>query len=274
MICIKRPSIHNLQLCRTISTIRPSLSQLGTKFNAKIPSNTNSQNIFSSKIGGFKKLLSSINLSSSGGAVKDANGLFNIKNLDHYTGFYQLQEHAKDMITQLSKEANDFDLHSQDKKRNLVHIFDDISNELCRVADLAEFVRTTHPDVNYRQAANMAFASISQMVEKLNTNLVLYKKLKSAYTLAMEDRTANMDECDKRVCNLFLNDFEQSGIHLDQKTRNRFVSVNDQLLGYITKFQASTQQPTEIEYRNIEPKFVKLYLLFSSFRPGFEQKGL
>lgn len=96
------------------------------------------------------------------------------------------------------------------------------------------------------------------MVEKLNTNLPLYKKLKEAYTLAQTNRTTNMDECDKRVCNLFLNDFEQSGIHLDQKTRNKFVNVNDQLLHHITKFQANTQAPTHIDYKDIDSKFIKL----------------
>lgn len=145
-------------VCRTFSRFsKTNLSQLGTTFNAKIPSNTNNKNVFSYQMGTFKKLLSSINLNSSGSASSgtETNGLFNIKNLDHYSGFYELQEHAKRMINELSQEANDFNLYSINKKRNIVHIFDDISNELCRVADLAEFVRTSHPDINYRQAANM-----------------------------------------------------------------------------------------------------------------------
>ena len=70
-----------------------------------------------------------------------------------------------------------------------------------------------------------------------------------------------MDECDKRVCNLFLNDFEQSGIHLDQTTRNKFVNVNDQLLDYMAQFQASTQAPTQISFKDIEQKFIQLYVL-------------
>ena len=134
------------------------LNKLGVTFNQKIPPNSTDTN-FSSKIGGFKKLLSSINLSS---AAKNSysNGIFGIKNLDHYHGFELLQEQAKNRIDQLTKEANDFDLYSSNKKRNLVHIFDDISNELCRVADLAEFVRTSHPDLNYRNSANMVNHSI------------------------------------------------------------------------------------------------------------------
>lgn len=97
-------------------------------------------------------------------------------------------------------------------------------------------------------------------MEKLNTNLPLYKKLKEAHSLAIRGETSNMDECDKRVCNLFLNDFEQSGIHLDLKTRNKFVNVNDQLLSCITRFQASTQAPTEINFKDVDPKFTHLWV--------------
>lgn len=131
-------------------------NKLGITFNQKIPAVSSNAN-FSNRIVNFKKLISShmsINLSSTARS-SNINGLFGIKNLDHYEGFQILQEQAKNRIDQLTKEANDFDLYSPNRDRNLVHIFDDISNELCRVADLAEFVRTSHPDLQYRQAANM-----------------------------------------------------------------------------------------------------------------------
>ena len=83
-------------------------------------------------------------------------------------------------------------------------------------------------------------------------------KLKQAYILAESKQTSNMDDCDKRVCNLFLYDFELSGIHLDITTRNKFVTVNDQLLNYITQFQANTQAPSQIDYKDIDHKFIKL----------------
>ena len=135
---------------------KPSLSHLGTTFNQKIPSDEKS-NQFSYAIPDFKKLLTSINLNSIDRPKnkESIKGLFGLNHLDHFDGFYELQENAKRRIIQLSNEANDYDLSSNNKNRNLVHIFDDISNELCRVADLAEFVRTSHPDINYRQAANM-----------------------------------------------------------------------------------------------------------------------
>ena len=48
----------------------------------------------------------------------------------------------------------------------MVEIFDDLSDTLCKVADMAEFVRVAHPDTKFQQAAENACIAISGMVEK------------------------------------------------------------------------------------------------------------
>ena len=59
-------------------------------------------------------------------------------------------------------------------------IFDDLSDELCRVADMAEFVRLAHPDQQVAFAAQEACINISGLVEQLNTHTGIYEKLKEA----------------------------------------------------------------------------------------------
>ena len=75
----------------------------------------------------------------------------------------KILENAEKRVKELIREGFS---SSNSQHRKLVEIFDDISNELCCVADLAEFVRTSHPNINYRQSADMSFASIAQIVEK------------------------------------------------------------------------------------------------------------
>lgn len=52
------------------------------------------------------------------------------------------------------------------RKRNMVEIFDELSDTLCKVADLAEFIRIAHPNIEFVEAAEDASISLSSVVEK------------------------------------------------------------------------------------------------------------
>jgi len=98
---------------------------------------------------------------------------------------------------------------------------------------MADFVRVAHPSEQYASAAGHACASISSLVETLNTNTVIYSALKSVLD---NGDVVPTDEVDRRVAELFLFDFEQSGIHLPASDRCRFVELSERILALGSAF--------------------------------------
>ena len=60
-----------------------------------------------------------------------AQGLFNIPQLVNANGFKELQQEAETRTAQLINEATDVN-----RTRKLVTVFDELSDTLCRVADM------------------------------------------------------------------------------------------------------------------------------------------
>src|SRR5438128_7962425 len=83
-------------------------------------------------------------------------GLFGDDTLKDPSGFYVLRERAKVEADTLVREAL-----NPSRKRKMVEIFDNLSNCLCRVADLAEFVRMGHPQPRFSFAAEEASIAVS-----------------------------------------------------------------------------------------------------------------
>lgn len=125
----------------------------------------------------------------------------------------------------------------------MVEIFDDLSDTLCQVADLAEFIRIAHPQSKYSMAAEDAAVAITSLVEKLNTNKSLYDALKA---VVEEGDSVPTDEVDNHVAKLFLVDFEQSGIHLDKNKRKKIVELNDFALHLGSSFMHYCHVPRSV----------------------------
>lgn len=185
---------------------------------------------------------------------KSKGGLFGIEQLTSYDGFYLLQEGACNRCEELMKETL-----SPNRTRKMVDIFDDLSNTLCEVADLAEFIRVAHPDVEFRHAAENVTTSISGVVEKLNTNRELYEALKNSVINGDKFPT---NEVDQHVSNLFLFDFEQSGIHLPENERDKVVKLNDNILNCGQAFMSNASKP-KIVSKEIAPQPIRPY--FSNY---------
>lgn len=80
-------------------------------------------------------------------------------------------------------------------------------------------------------------------MEKLNTDRELYGALKGASGHNDITHTTPVDE---HVSQLFLFDFEQSGIHLDNERRSRVVYLNDFILYTGQQFAANAMRPASV----------------------------
>ncbi|GAV05410.1 hypothetical protein RvY_15550 [Ramazzottius varieornatus] len=184
---------------------------------------------------------------------KKRRGLFGNPLLADASGFYLLKEQAEIDSDALVREAT-----STERTRNVVEIFDELSDVLCRVADLAECVRLLHGESNFAQAAEEAHSSMSNLVEQLNTNRPLYNSLRKCVE---KGDIKPMDDVDKHTARLFLVDFELAGIHLEEAKRRRVVQLNSRILSAGSKFLR----------RCYEPRYVKESQVPEEIKPYFEQ---
>lgn len=183
--------------------------------------------------------------------TNENSGLFCVDELRTYDGFYLLKENVIHSTQNLINEAT-----NPYRTRKIVSIFDDLSDTLCRVADLAEFVRVAHPDQRFSRAAEDACVVISGIVEKLNTNKQLYDSLRRSLEHGDILPTTEVDEL---VAKLFLFDFEQSGIHLREDKRWEVVALNDYILQLGQQFMTATFSSRSIPKEHIPAQLGHLF---------------
>jgi intermediate peptidase len=111
---------------------------------------------------------------------------------------------------------------------------DRLSDIICCVVDTAEVIRHVHPCKKMAQAADSAHNVLSNYLNRLNTHTGLYNVTfffltKKALVATYEDPVINlgMSDQEKRVAKLLIMDFKQSGIHMPEEKRARFVELND-----------------------------------------------
>lgn len=109
----------------------------------------------------------------------------------------------------------------------LVKHFDRLSDLLCRVIDLADFVRSTHPDQGMRTAATQAYGNMYQYMNVLNTTPELNNQLKAAYEI--KEVTESWTEEERRVMDMLKRDFAKSAINMPQHIRTRFVTLSQEI---------------------------------------------
>uniref|UniRef100_A0A8C0F085 Mitochondrial intermediate peptidase n=1 Tax=Bubo bubo TaxID=30461 RepID=A0A8C0F085_BUBBB len=176
-------------------------------------------------------------------------GLFGVPELNCPEGFQEAQDKALQESEQLVQKAC-----STPPGPETVMIFDQLSDGLCRVADLADFVKIAHPDFAFREAAEEACRSIGTVVEKLNTDVELCQSLRRL--LADEIVMRSLDPETRRVAELFMFDFEISGIHLDEEKRKKAVNLNVRILDLCNEFLIGAHLPNKID-KHVLPEHIR-----------------
>ncbi|OCT96097.1 mitochondrial intermediate peptidase isoform X1 [Xenopus laevis] len=167
-------------------------------------------------------------------------GLFGVPELSSPEGFQIVEDNALRNTESLVERVC-----SSPPSAETVRLFDQLSNELCKVADLADFVKVAHPDSSYREAAEEACRNIGTMVEKLNTNTDLCQSLRCL--LGNQQVMDSLDPETRRVAELFLIDFEISGIHLDEEKRKKAVNLNVVISDLSSEFLLGANLPNRID---------------------------
>uniref|UniRef100_A0A0B6ZZD4 Peptidase M3A/M3B catalytic domain-containing protein n=1 Tax=Arion vulgaris TaxID=1028688 RepID=A0A0B6ZZD4_9EUPU len=168
----------------------------------------------------------------------EKTGLFGIHELRDPTGFFLLKQGVEERVFRLLEEAS-----SSTRNRKMVMVFDELSDTLCKVADMADFVRVAHQNKDVAQAAEETCVELASLVEQLNTNVALHQALQTVLT---EGDKFPTDSVDQRVAELFMFDFQQSGIHLEDEKRKEFVKLNGNIHLLGTFFQRGSQKPVSI----------------------------
>ena len=101
-----------------------------------------------------------------------------------------------------------------------------LSDSLCRVLDVADFVRATHPDDRFQKAATQAWAYLFEYMNVLNTTPGLNAQLRKAVSTPEIVKAWNEEE--RTVAQNLLRDFAQSAIDLPKDKRDRFVDLSSQ----------------------------------------------
>lgn len=123
---------------------------------------------------------------------------------------------------------------SIDEYKGMVRELDRLSDLLCRVIDLADFVRGTHPNRRIQQAAHKAYAIMFQYMNQLNTTTVLNDQIKKA--AAIPEIWDSWSEQERVVANILIEDFARSAINLPEGTRQRFVHLSGKIADVGTDF--------------------------------------
>ena len=152
-------------------------------------------------------------------------GLFQNRYLTEPGGFEEFADRtltkAKKIVEQVLKAS------SIDDYKHIARRLDRLSDLLCRVIDLSDFVRATHPDTAMQAAATRAYATMFEYMNILNTTQGLDTQLNIA--INNPEIVAGWSEEELVVAEILQKDFAKSAIDLPESQREHFVLLSQEI---------------------------------------------
>ncbi|KAK3697610.1 Mitochondrial intermediate peptidase [Vermiconidia calcicola] len=105
---------------------------------------------------------------------------------------------------------------------------DRLSDLLCRVIDLSDFVRSVHPDPEIQAAAHQAYGMMFEYMNVLNTTTGLNDQLKKASRIPEVYNSWSEEE--RTVAAILEKDFSKSAIDLEDTDRQAFVDISNEVV--------------------------------------------
>ncbi|KAF2716602.1 mitochondrial intermediate peptidase [Polychaeton citri CBS 116435] len=129
----------------------------------------------------------------------------------------------------------------EDLKRS-ARDMDRLSDLLCRVIDLSDFIRSVHPDRRVQMAATQAYATMFEYMNVLNTTPGLNEQLIRA--INTPEVWQSWSEEEKVVATMLHKDFAKSAIDMEDEDRQAFVDVSNDISrvgpDFVENMQAET----------------------------------
>lgn len=191
--------------------------------------------------------------STHGNHASQNTGLFDKPLLNRPEGFVEATQQALRRAGELVLDIRSL---ADRPSVSIVIKMDELSDTLCKVADLAECIRLVHPDPAMVEAAQSACLVINNYVEELNTDTRLHRSLDN---LMKTPEYAHFDDVTQRTSELLMHDFESSGIHLEAAKRERVVALNSHILQLGHQFVSHTSLPILVPKDQCPPTLHKYF---------------
>lgn len=189
-------------------------------------------------------------------------GLFCNPYLTNPKGLLQFAEETLESARALTDKM--IEDQSEEGLKRYIKDLDRLSDMLCRVIDLCEFVRVAHPDSSFVKAADKCHYKLFEHMNILNTSKPLFDKLEK---VLFSNSDIKLTKEEISVGKLLYADFKKSGIDMDHSTGEQFVQLSSYIANAGQDFNNNITVPKSTSIKinadewskeDIKPEYMKM----------------